>query len=85
MQRVHLFKNPCLLLFTSRFKAVRLFKKHPNMRTLANISRAAMWVMIGALVLSFFQRGRWITVLWVSAAVVCVVCLLLISFRGRGR
>lgn len=59
------------------------------MRTLANISKIAMWVMIGALVLSFFQRGRWITILWVAAAVVCLVCLLLIASgrntRGRRR
>ena len=55
------------------------------MKTLVNVSRIAMWVMIGALALSFFQRGRWITILWVAAAIVCLVCLLLIASGKRNR
>lgn len=58
------------------------------MNKLATISRIAMWVMIGALVLTFFMRGRWLTVLWLAAAIVCLVCVLLIAAgknRGRSR
>jgi uncharacterized membrane protein SirB2 len=46
----------------------------------AKIASIAMWVMIGALVLSFFVRSRWITIIWVSAAVVCLVCTLLVAY-----
>lgn len=42
-----------------------------------------MWIMIGAVVASFFVRSRWITITWVSAAVVCVVCLLIVAMAKR--
>jgi FtsH-binding integral membrane protein len=55
------------------------------MYTAAKIASVAMWVMIGALVASFFMRSRWITIVWVSAAVVCLVCTLLVAYyKKRG-
>lgn len=53
------------------------------MNTAATIARIAMWIMIGAVVLSFFIRSRWITIIWVSAAVVCLVCLLIVAAAKR--
>lgn len=53
------------------------------MRSAATISRIALWIMIGAVVASFFVRSRWITIIWVSAAVVCVVCLLIVAAAKR--
>lgn len=50
------------------------------MNRFARIASIAMWVMIGALVMSFFVRSRWVTIIWVSAAVVCLVCTLLVAY-----
>ena len=55
------------------------------MNKAATIASIAMWIMIGAVVASFFIRSRWITILWVSAAVVCLVCTLLVAYyKKRG-
>lgn len=53
------------------------------MRTWATLSRIGMWVMIGALVLSFFVKGRWITITWVSGAVLCGISLLMVTLQRR--
>lgn len=53
------------------------------MRNLVLLSRVGMWVMIGALVLSFFVKGKWVTVTWVSGAVICGLSLLLLSRQKR--
>lgn len=53
------------------------------MQTAATIARVAMWIMIGAVVLSFFVRSRWITYTWISAAVVCLICLLVVAASKR--
>lgn len=53
------------------------------MNTAATIARIAMWIMIGAVVMSFFVRSRWITITWVSAAVVCLVCVLIVAASKR--
>lgn len=53
------------------------------MNTAALIARIALWIMIGAVVLSFFVRSRWITITWISAAVVGVVCLLVVAASGN--
>lgn len=56
------------------------------MKTLVTVSRIAMWVMIGAIVLTFFFKGTWITVLWGTAATVCLVCILIVAFnKNNGR
>ena len=53
------------------------------MKSAVTISRIAMWIMIGAVVASFFVRSRWITITWVAAAVVCVVCLVIVAMAKR--
>jgi hypothetical protein len=53
------------------------------MNTAATIARIAMWIMITAVVLSFFMRSRWITITWVSAAVVCVICMVIVAASKR--
>lgn len=53
------------------------------MNTAATIARIAMWIMIAAVVLSFFTRSRWITITWVSAAVVCVICMVIVATSKR--
>ena len=59
------------------------------MRTAALVARIAMWIMIAAIVLSFFMKGRWITTTWIVAAVVCGVCILIVAMSknpgGRRR
>ena len=59
------------------------------MRTAAQVARIAMWIMIAALLASFFTKGRWITITWITAAVVCGVCIVIVSLskapRRRGR
>lgn len=49
------------------------------MNTAATVARIAMWVMIAVIVLSFFIKGTWITVTWVIAAVVCLICTLIVA------
>ena len=44
------------------------------------IAKAAMWIMIAAIVLSFFVKSRWITITWIAAALVCLICTLLVAF-----
>jgi len=58
------------------------------MRTAAMIARIAMWIMIGAIVLSFFKRGPLITTTWIIAAVICGICILIVAVSkptGRRR
>ena len=55
------------------------------MRTAALVARIAMWIMIGAIVLSFFTKGRWITITWITAAVVCAVCILIVALSKGPR
>jgi hypothetical protein len=53
------------------------------MNAAATIARIALWIMIGAVVLSFFVRSRWITITWVTAAVVCLICMLIVAASKR--
>lgn len=56
------------------------------MNTAARIARIAMWVMIAAIVLTFFTSEAWVRILWVVAAVVCLVCILLVAYlKNRNR
>lgn len=57
--------------------------KPTNMKQWAFLSRVGMWVMIGALVLSFFVKGRWVTITWISGAVLCGIGLLLVVLQRR--
>ncbi len=52
-------------------------------KNLVILSRIGMWVMLGALVLSFFVKGKWITAIWITGAVVCGICLLLLVVQRR--
>lgn len=51
-----------------------------NMNTAARIARIAMWVMIGAIILTFFIRDSWVRTLWVIAAVVCLISILFVAY-----
>jgi hypothetical protein len=53
------------------------------MQTAALIARIAMWIMIAAIVASFFTKGRWITITWISAASVCLICILIVAGSKR--
>ena len=56
------------------------------MNTAARIARIAMWVMIGAIVLTFFISEAWVRIVWVVAAVVCLVCILVVAYyKNRNR
>ena len=56
------------------------------MHKLANIARIAMWIMIGMILLGFFIKGSWIRIVWIIAAVICLVCVLIIGYnKNRGR
>ena len=46
----------------------------------ARVAVIAMWVMIGVIVLSFFLSGPWIRIIWAIAAVLCLVCLLIVAY-----
>jgi hypothetical protein len=48
---------------------------------IAGIAKFAMWIMIGVIVLSFFIKSRWITITWVVAAAVCLLCTLIVAFN----
>lgn len=50
------------------------------MQKVAAIARIAMWVMIGVIVLSFFVSGTWVRIVWVIAAVVCLICILIVAY-----
>lgn len=50
------------------------------MNTAARIARIAMWVMIGAIVLTFFISEAWVRIVWVVAAVVCLICILIVAY-----
>jgi hypothetical protein len=47
----------------------------------ALIAKAAMWVMIAAIVGSFFVKSRWITITWIAAASLCLICTLLVALN----
>jgi hypothetical protein len=53
------------------------------MKNAARIANTAMWVMIGAIVLTFFSSASWIKIVWVVAAVACLVCVLIVAFNKR--
>lgn len=53
------------------------------MKLWTNLSRIGMWLMIGALVLSFFVKGKGITVAWISGAVLCGISLLMVVLQRR--
>lgn len=53
------------------------------MNKAATVARIAMWIMIGVVVLSFFVKSRWITIAWVTAAAVCLVCILIVAYYKR--
>lgn len=56
------------------------------MNTAARIARIAMWVMIGAIVLTFFISEAWVRIVWVVAAVVCLICILIVAYyKNRNR
>ena len=55
------------------------------MNKIANIARVAMWVMIGVILLSFFFTGPWIRIVWVVAAVVCLICVLIVAASKNKR
>lgn len=55
------------------------------MHTAAKLARIAMWVMIGAIVLSFFIQERWVRMVWVAAAIVCFVCVLIVAVSKKRR
>jgi FtsH-binding integral membrane protein len=54
-----------------------------RLSVLAFTAKAAMWIMIGVIVLSFFVRSRWITIIWIVAAVICLICTLLVGYHKR--
>lgn len=54
------------------------------MKAAATIARIAMWIMIGAIVLGFFIRSNVTKVVWAVAALVCIVCMLIVAF-GKNR
>lgn len=54
-----------------------------RLATVARIAKLAMWIMIGVIVLSFFVKSRWITITWIVAAVVCLICTLIVGFNKR--
>jgi len=45
------------------------------------IAKAAMWIMIAAIVLSFFVKSRWITITWIAAALICLISTLLVAYK----
>lgn len=47
----------------------------------ARVAIAAMWVMIGVIVLSFFFSGRWIGIVWAIAAAVCLICVIIVGYN----
>jgi hypothetical protein len=47
----------------------------------ARIAKIAMWIMIIVLILSFFTKSKWITITWIVAAAVCLLCTLLVAFN----
>ncbi|SHF78556.1 hypothetical protein SAMN05444008_11244 [Cnuella takakiae] len=53
------------------------------MKTWTTLSRIGMLIMIGALVLSFFVKGRGITIAWISGAVLCGISLLMVVLQRR--
>jgi hypothetical protein len=54
------------------------------MRTAARVARIALWIMIAAIVFSFFMKSKWITTVWIVAAVVCLVCTLIVAVSQPG-
>lgn len=52
-----------------------------NSAKFARMAKVAMWIMIGVIILSFFIKSKWITILWVIAAAVCLVCTLIVGFN----
>lgn len=53
------------------------------MNVFAKIAQVAMWIMIGVIVLSLFMKATWLTVVWIAAAVVCLICILLVAYYKR--
>ena len=46
----------------------------------ARIATVAMWVMIGVILLSFFISAPWIRAVWAIAAVVCIICMIIVGY-----
>jgi uncharacterized membrane protein YoaK (UPF0700 family) len=56
------------------------------MYTAARIARIAMWVMVGAIVVTFFTSAAWVKIVWVVAAAVCLICVLIVAYqKNRNR
>jgi hypothetical protein len=53
------------------------------MNNAARIANIAMWVMIGAIILTFFTSSSWVRIVWVIAAVVCLVSVLIVANHKR--
>lgn len=47
----------------------------------ARAAVAAMWVMIGVIVLGFFFSGPWIRITWAIAAAVCLICTIIVAYN----
>ena len=48
---------------------------------IARIATVAMCIMISVILLSFFVKSKWITIIWVAAAVVCVICMVIVAYN----
>jgi FtsH-binding integral membrane protein len=56
------------------------------MNIAARIATIAMWVMIGAIILTFFTSSSWVRIVWVIAAVVCLISVLVVAYnKNRNR
>jgi hypothetical protein len=56
------------------------------MNTAAMIARIAMWIMIGAIVLTFFTSAAWVRIIWVVAAIICLIAVLIVAYqKNRNR
>ncbi len=52
----------------------------------ARLARISMWIMIGAILLTFFISAAWVRIVWVVAAIVCLICILIVAYyKNRNR
>ncbi|MCU7551915.1 hypothetical protein OCK74_22535 [Chitinophagaceae bacterium LB-8] len=56
------------------------------MLTAARIARIAMWVMVVAILATFFTSAAWVKIVWVVAAAVCLISILIVAYqKNRNR
>lgn len=53
------------------------------MNNAAKIANIAMWVMVAAIILTFFTSSSWVKILWGIAAVVCLVSVIIVANQKR--